>query len=209
MQLPNDFEDWLWIDALCIDQSSAWERMHQVGEMDKIFGGAKLVNAWLGIPESSSNEDIEWMQSLSYQDSIVSRLPLPEAIRYCGSLGDDEVLSDLYWKAYWKRLWVFQELCLAREVRLMCGNFIFSMRYFELSLANNMLDLTEARQVDLDTSWAAAMSGERCIPAAVMINHIQRLKRQRGGLCGVMRSARHLQCADLRDRVYAVLSVAA
>jgi hypothetical protein len=30
-------KDWLWIDALCIDQSDACERLRQVGIMSEIF----------------------------------------------------------------------------------------------------------------------------------------------------------------------------
>jgi hypothetical protein len=37
------FEDWLWIDALCIDQSDLRERTHQVGIMSEIFGRANQV----------------------------------------------------------------------------------------------------------------------------------------------------------------------
>lgn len=40
--LPR-FSRWLWIDALCIDQADAAERMHQVAIMAKIFGRADQV----------------------------------------------------------------------------------------------------------------------------------------------------------------------
>ena len=37
-----------WIDALCIDQSNAVERNHQVAQMGMIYSGARRVIAWLG-----------------------------------------------------------------------------------------------------------------------------------------------------------------
>jgi hypothetical protein len=38
----------IWIDALCIDQSSIDERNHQVAQMGAIFQGATVVRIWLG-----------------------------------------------------------------------------------------------------------------------------------------------------------------
>jgi hypothetical protein len=39
---------WLWIDALCIDQSNTLERNHQVLQMGRIYDGAAMVLVWLG-----------------------------------------------------------------------------------------------------------------------------------------------------------------
>ena len=38
---------WLWIDALCIDQSSDDERIHQVKLMGKIYSRSNMVVAWI------------------------------------------------------------------------------------------------------------------------------------------------------------------
>lgn len=38
----------LWIDSLCIDQSTTKERNHQVGQMGQIYRSASLVKIWLG-----------------------------------------------------------------------------------------------------------------------------------------------------------------
>jgi hypothetical protein len=55
----SDFAHWpldvrqagktLWIDALCIDQTSKVERNHQVQQMGQIYSSARLVIAWLGL----------------------------------------------------------------------------------------------------------------------------------------------------------------
>jgi hypothetical protein len=39
---------WLWIDALCIDQDNVAERNHQVQQMGLIFSRAEEVISWLG-----------------------------------------------------------------------------------------------------------------------------------------------------------------
>jgi hypothetical protein len=44
----DDFEGYLWIDALCIDQGTVRERNHQVALMGKIYSHADVVVVWLG-----------------------------------------------------------------------------------------------------------------------------------------------------------------
>jgi hypothetical protein len=38
----------MWIDAVCIDQSSVSERNYQVAQMGAIYAAAALVIVWLG-----------------------------------------------------------------------------------------------------------------------------------------------------------------
>jgi hypothetical protein len=44
----EDFEGYLWIDALCIDQTKVRERNHQVALMGEIYSHAEGVIVWLG-----------------------------------------------------------------------------------------------------------------------------------------------------------------
>jgi hypothetical protein len=46
---------WLWIDALSIDQTTVAERNHQVQQMVQIYSGASEVISWLGIGKEMSN----------------------------------------------------------------------------------------------------------------------------------------------------------
>jgi hypothetical protein len=60
-----DFVWYLWIDALCIDQSTVRERNHQVALMGKMYSQAREVLVWLGqVPvgvEQALNKSLsEW-----------------------------------------------------------------------------------------------------------------------------------------------------
>ncbi|KAJ0280720.1 hypothetical protein COL940_006040 [Colletotrichum noveboracense] len=44
----NGVDPWLWIDAICIQQSDLAEKTHQVGMMRDIFSNAATVYIWLG-----------------------------------------------------------------------------------------------------------------------------------------------------------------
>lgn len=52
---------YLWIDQLCIDQSSVLEKNHQVQRMAEIYKGAGTVVAWLGAASSGSNNAMDFM----------------------------------------------------------------------------------------------------------------------------------------------------
>ena len=68
------YESLLWIDALCIDQSSALERAHQVSLMPRIYGLAAEVFIWLGDKGSESSiEKRPLPSSLSHKLSNVEK----------------------------------------------------------------------------------------------------------------------------------------
>jgi hypothetical protein len=47
LRAPRE-EQWLWADALCINQHDVHEKKHQVLLMETIFAGAHRVNSWPG-----------------------------------------------------------------------------------------------------------------------------------------------------------------
>ncbi|QIX00746.1 hypothetical protein AMS68_006263 [Peltaster fructicola] len=71
---------WVWLDAICIDQSYAHERNQQVKLMATIYNNAQSVTAWLG------QED----------DSPVTRTSIERAFKYMSTgLRHAETLSEL------------------------------------------------------------------------------------------------------------------
>ena len=46
---------WLWIDALCIDQTNIPERNDQVTRMRDLYAGAAKIIIWLGLPPTTSS----------------------------------------------------------------------------------------------------------------------------------------------------------
>jgi hypothetical protein len=98
-KMPHIQCNWLWIDALCIDQNNNAERTHQVHQMGRIYSGAARVIAWLG-----PNERIaEYLESL---------LKWSESTSGAISFRDCE---------YWNRAWITQEVALAQRLTIMAG----------------------------------------------------------------------------------------
>jgi hypothetical protein len=96
-RLRNDVKDYLWIDALCIDQTNSTERASQVLLMGDIYSSAKRVIVWLGkpIPEL---DDMLWL--------IERYLPTVNDPRFAATSINDELLNFLQISPdEWTRLW--------------------------------------------------------------------------------------------------------
>lgn len=50
VKYEQDSCTYLWVDAICIDQSNTGERNSQVRFMDQIYRNATVVPVWLGLP---------------------------------------------------------------------------------------------------------------------------------------------------------------
>jgi hypothetical protein len=102
--------EYIWIDQITIDQQSTTERNHQVQIMSEIFSKAMEVIAWLGPDHDeilyylSSDDFQEWCTSPALH---LGHLPAPV----------EEFLA----LSFWSRLWIQQELVLAKEVIFMSG----------------------------------------------------------------------------------------
>lgn len=59
-----DGEMFLWVDALCIDQSNNGEKASQVARMTEIFRRAERVFVWLGDAEEGSDEVVEVLEEI-------------------------------------------------------------------------------------------------------------------------------------------------
>ncbi|KAI0096400.1 heterokaryon incompatibility protein-domain-containing protein [Nemania sp. FL0031] len=106
---------WLWIDAICINQSDPAERNSQVALMSRIFRHAQLVIVWLGPTD----------------DFCVPALELMEEAVKAGMIGHSNlppVWSSAWFNVYaflqrswFSRLWVIQEVIVAQELILLVG----------------------------------------------------------------------------------------
>jgi len=128
---------WFWADQISLNQADIDERNHQVALMGQIFSGAGQVFAWLGAYERI---DAAYSKMLMLKDPLemdedsenVWKIAKKVVQRYAKSGG--EIMTFVRWLAgreYWHRLWIIQELKLARSVVIYVGQcLIFG---FELS----------------------------------------------------------------------------
>lgn len=90
--------EYMWIDQICIDQDDMRERSHQVNMMSEIYKDCEYVVVWLGGATSKSRKAADRCHRKPHWRSM------------------NILLQDVYST----RLWIIQELILAREARLIC-----------------------------------------------------------------------------------------
>jgi hypothetical protein len=179
--------EYIWADAICIDQSSNAERSHQVALMSQIFSRANRVIAWLGAgpPE------------LVHAFRQLSNLGLVETLK---QFDQNRALIKLHGPtlreaSYWRRAWIIQEYILAQKVDFWCGDARMDGETQELCarmLWNTVLD-EDSGLYELARLRQAYQNGQ---------NGAQDLAQVLSAL-----SMHTRKCVDARDRIYAILSL--
>jgi hypothetical protein len=176
----------LWIDALCITQTDVSERNHQVNMMGSIFGSATRVIVWLGVQEDGSDRAMQFLLEHRSQDGTSATTKHTNAEMDC--------LHDLCGRIYWTRTWIIQEIVLGQAVELHCGTKVVPWEAL-------MVVLFDAKLNSQD--WSMLKS----TMAYEIGDHKKRQSRM--SLAQLLEKYQTSRCHDPRDKVYALLNLAA
>lgn len=139
-------QEYVWIDAICINQQDPVERSFQVKLMDQIYKGAQLVVAWLGKTDRYTERALRLVAQLSeitqWSDNYLDQRDKHASLetKFPDLTPKDwESLAAFFHRAYFHRAWIFQEIILARhitffwdsstvlwETLLRCSQYLFS-----------------------------------------------------------------------------------
>ncbi|KAL9111053.1 MAG: hypothetical protein Q9227_004486 [Pyrenula ochraceoflavens] len=173
----------LWIDAVSIDQSNNLERSHQVQLMGDIYSRASSVIAWLGLATAADKVVFNDLKDVHASFDLKPDSDLNQAYL---SMGE---------KSYWYRAWIRQELILAKSVMICCGRRKSDLRCFlqryvlVIRESHLMNDILRGLHVDVKTGSFGVTSRRRTLE-------------------NLLQTYGNAQCTDVRDRVYALLSMA-
>ncbi|KAK5732503.1 hypothetical protein LTR17_010442 [Elasticomyces elasticus] len=105
----------LWIDMLCINQADLAERNDQVKMMGRIYSKANIVIAWTGTADRGDE-----FAMLGLRMVLNNEVPLLDS-----AVGIQHVYVQDFAKwctrSYWSRLWIVQEVFLARKIVVYTG----------------------------------------------------------------------------------------
>ncbi|RSL69069.1 hypothetical protein CEP53_002348 [Fusarium sp. AF-6] len=124
-----------WADAICINQQDIKERTQQVQLMGQIYGSAETVYSWVGPKDHSlafdslkrlaslcrprkPDGDCELqIKSLWWHPSLWRQTDKSASRRFRSKAWN--AIEDVFFDKYWSRVWIFQEVVLARQMHLM------------------------------------------------------------------------------------------
>ncbi|KAH7305102.1 heterokaryon incompatibility protein-domain-containing protein [Rhexocercosporidium sp. MPI-PUGE-AT-0058] len=185
--------DYLWVDAICIDQTNDAERNSQVRLMDQTYKDAVCVSVWLGL--ATLPEDI--MQNLSTQMPI-KRVEI-DMFDWVDSIVD---LSN---RPYWSRVWVIQEFLIGRDVNLYCSNSQMNWTDFQEIICREA-GIPQFYNALHDSPLGDRRSAFTALPL-VMGRHMDKHPEYLQPLCNLLIDHHKSECKDPRDRVFALLGL--
>ena len=183
----------MWIDAICIDQSSFEEKNNQVQMMGRIYQQGCCTNVWLGEPNDAiipSKTAFADLKEISTQNLWKSPRALLGHLRQDVAMINDAIESS---NPRWhERSWTIQEFVFSRRVFLCFGGrrIVFQPDVIE--------KLTETAYRPGFRGFAQVLSG-RLSPARQA-----RLSGTKISMATVIQLIRNSSTQDPRDRVYSL-----
>jgi hypothetical protein len=208
------FEQVIWIDQVCINQSDVAEKSSQIVMMKDIYRGAERVMAFLG-PASGARLVQSHVAELHHRSNGMglSAEVLREIYNTEPKKGRQwNALADFLGNPWFRRVWIIQEATFAKTLCLFYGDVCIDWEYLSRGAAvlqdqqvlgafppSDGLFLTYTRQ-----------------NSVIGLNNIQTMLKFRGDVKDegqitlglVLRSCTSFDATDPRDKVYAVLGLA-
>ncbi|EXJ70981.1 uncharacterized protein A1O5_05974 [Cladophialophora psammophila CBS 110553] len=209
---PTDGYKSLWIDALCIDQLNIGEKNHQVQQMKNIYQTAANVLVWLGPSDDKTDRLFDFLQDLCIPDSAenaarsVAQLTLEQWKHYQDKVFGAgvpvwEACEALSKRTYWSRTWILQEILLANQPLIFCGDNKVPWQAWAI-----LLDTLDKNPVEFVKIWAPDIWGS---PAMSVSREWFALidEGPRENLIQLTTAFRKSECSILQDKVYGLLGL--
>jgi hypothetical protein len=210
----------IWADQICINQSDVAERSSQVSNMRVFYERAECVIAWLGALQEGENAframqelRVEYnAKLLDYKKSVGKDHKLMKiefwsieksvADGMVTNIGKQAILSNLFRSELWSRVWIWQELIVAKKISLEWDTH--SIDYDDLLIVSRILGF-----IPYQARLLIHHKLNNPVPFHIEFSMLQNRRRgwQRGKFLDIKQllvSARLAGATDPRDKVFAV-----
>ncbi|EXJ82210.1 hypothetical protein A1O3_06023 [Capronia epimyces CBS 606.96] len=204
---------WMWVDALCIDQSNIPERNSQLRLIQDIYSSATEVIAYLG--DAPANRGDQTMLALKegLQRGGKAKTQQDNKVDSASQLaGTASALATLLRSPWFARAWVMSEVALNKNVRFWYGNTDLPIQ--------DLIDcvpatLQHVRSSLLDSAGLSQYVESSCRSTQRAQLHLNSIRTLRGALAAqeamplyrVLGCGRSAEATDPRDKVYAFMSL--
>ncbi|KAF2014007.1 HET-domain-containing protein, partial [Aaosphaeria arxii CBS 175.79] len=177
----------LWVDAICINQADLEERENQVQFMSVIYSCASRVVVWLGEGCPQSNQACRLIIEAADASQRAEETTRP---------GEENAIIALLRRPWFYRVWVLQEVAMARFTLLLCGDFQMTAHEFSSGLRQfrheydqekTIVSTIESVVYLLEWQPRGGNLGSKLLPLSELIDIFH-----------------HRQATDIRDKVYAL-----
>jgi hypothetical protein len=204
-RITNSVAKYLWVDAICINHNDVKEKNAQILRMKEIYSSARQVIVWLGPQNGDSDKALELLTFVSKNCPVgheaewfrvLLRSP-PATLQW-------NALTRLFWRVWWSRIWIVQEVVLAKDVVVFCGTASLSWTDLDYGIAN----IAEA----LDDTWKTTqvfggLSIVRDRVKAIARLTLLRRRRDDFSTLRIIDSVGGNECANQRDKIYGLLGM--
>ncbi|KAK4220904.1 heterokaryon incompatibility protein-domain-containing protein [Podospora fimiseda] len=233
----------VWADAICINQTDLAERSQQVSRMGDIFRNAYEVIVWLGQDDSDQSLVFEGVCSVvstwasargegfdlptKPQFFVRGQQPVKSLRGESNTLSSDSrdwpgILS-LYNRRWFHRLWVVQEIALARQATVICNDCEISWEWVGLAAAiirTNWNRILPGRTGDDRGGYRDFFDSQegpsrRQVPPGIMnayfmyrVSDFQQFFEPLSfSFCELLALTRQFECQDKRDNIFGLLGL--
>jgi hypothetical protein len=167
----------LWIDALSINQNDNAERAQQINQMTEIFAKAENVCIWLGPATSTSLPSISHDMDVSYSNDVAMKLAkdvlnlenLDATVQNADRKWEFFCLTRLLASPWFTRRWCVQEVVMARNATVHCGEHVMPWPDF-VDMAQLLSSRWSEVQASVDTLMQQKVGHAHLIGALALIN---------------------------------------
>ncbi|KAF2657463.1 HET-domain-containing protein, partial [Lophiostoma macrostomum CBS 122681] len=191
---------YLWIDAICLNQSDDLEKSEQVQLMGKIYEHARKVIFWMGEPDGEPIQALyDYIHSIVRTDQAdLKHLHARFSEKYPGAL-----YNYLHRPWFWRR-WIIQEAILAADAPVLCGGLKINWRVFLDVVRENLPEM-------ITTGVSSPDQPTQSMPAQevkAVIAHISALSGRVYYMLDLLTTFHRSACSDPRDRLFALRGIA-
>lgn len=211
---------YIWADSVCINQANADERSTQVAIMGDIYRQAERVLVWLGPGNENTAKVFSFFRQISarsedyginLRDIKIDQRPWERpvtnpdhrhALDNIPTEYDITGIDEFYSNPWFTRLWVVQEVALAREITLCCGPHEIPWQHFlaAASMKVKCVNHSTPSNLRLPYGFPGALTVFDACAKYKGVRHVN--------LLNALVALRHKQCSNDSDRIYAMLSQA-
>ncbi|KAH7379863.1 heterokaryon incompatibility protein-domain-containing protein [Cadophora sp. MPI-SDFR-AT-0126] len=216
---------YIWIDALCIDQRNISERSAQVKMMGSIYSHATRVTVWLGSGGDGMKRAIHRIKESSRFTSQLGgaqAIMMPEnratlRARLQDTTKDEnnerKEMFEFFKSPWWTRMWVLQEVALAKSVTFVSGDESISFEHVYNAFVQIYASMVEdpvstLKSLGLSTEEEAALVRVgHVVNTRALFEHNFTDKNKSTRLQSLLRRTERAKATDLHDKIYGLLGM--